>query len=304
MKKILIMLITLIAVGMAAFIWLKQTEPAIKTAAPQKAAKLAKVKHINLVALGDSLTEGIGDDKREQGYSGRVAKKIDKAYDVSVTMSNFGKAGDRSDQIQKRLNEQPKFQRAVKQANVIILTSGGNDLQQALLKNVFAKTPTELTAAIVSSQAAYQTKLTRLFRDIRTYNRQAPIFIFGNYNPLFVHFPQREDLNQDVTRFNTINRHVAKQDKNSYYVDAFDLTFGQYRTKKMRQSLDQQAKKMTKNSNSNQVMTATLMGETHVKNSWISETDNYHPNDTGYNYMSTQLYQVMRKEQEKWLIKH
>ncbi|AFS40350.1 MULTISPECIES: GDSL-type esterase/lipase family protein [Leuconostoc gelidum group] len=303
--KILIAFIVVAALGMVAFILLKQTQPSVKTALPQKAAKLAKVKRINLVTLGDSLTEGIGDDKGEQGYSGRIAKKIETQYNVAVTMSNFGKAGDRSDQIQERLNAQPKFQHAVKQANVIVLTSGGNDLQQSLLKNVFAKTPTDLTAAVVSDQATYQTKLTRLFHEIRTYNRQAPIFIFGNYNPLFVHFPQRKDLNQDVQLFNTINSHVAKQDKNGYYVGSFDLTFGQYRSKKMRQSLGQQAaKKTTENQNSDQAMTATLMGETHVKNTWISQTDNYHPNSIGYNYMTTQLYHVMRKEQEKWLIKH
>jgi len=303
--KILIAFIVVAIIGIVTFFWFKQTQPSVKNATPQRAAKLAKVKHINLVALGDSLTEGIGDDKGEQGYSGRIAKKIDTQYNVAVTMSNFGKSGDRSDQIQKRLNSQPKFQQAVKRANVIVLTSGGNDLQQSLLKNVFAKSPTDLTAAVVSDQTAYQTNLTRLFHDIRTYNNQAPIFIFGNYNPLFVHFPQRKDLNQDVTLFNTINRHVAKQDKNSYYVGAFDLTFGQYRTKKMRQSLDQQAvKKDTENPNNNQAMTATLMGETHVKNTWISQIDNYHPNNTGYNYMTTQLYQAMRKEQEKWLIKH
>jgi len=303
--KILITFAIVILLGMIAFIWLKQTQPSVKNASPQKAAKLAKVKHINLVTLGDSLKEGIGDDKGEQGYSGRIAKRIETQYNIAVNMSNFGKSGDRSDQIQERLTAQPKFQHAVKQANVIVLTSGGNDLQQSLLKNVFAKTPTDLTTAVVSEQTTYQTKLTRLFHEIRTYNRQAPIFIFGNYNPLFVHFPQREDLNQDVQRFNTINSHAAKQDKNSYYVDSFDLTFGQYRSKKMRQSLGQQAvKKATEDQNSNQDMTATLMGATHVNNTWISQTDNYHPNNIGYNYMTTQLYHVMRKEQEKWLIKH
>ncbi|GMA68296.1 hypothetical protein GCM10025884_19230 [Leuconostoc gelidum subsp. gelidum] len=74
--KILIAFIVVAALGMVAFILLKQTQPSVKTALPQKAAKLAKVKRINLVTLGDSLTEGIGDDKGEQGYSGRIAKKL------------------------------------------------------------------------------------------------------------------------------------------------------------------------------------------------------------------------------------
>ncbi|WP_220739356.1 GDSL-type esterase/lipase family protein [Leuconostoc miyukkimchii] len=302
MKKIIAGLLLLVMlVGVGVFGWQKQQQKS-KNADPVQAAKLAHVKHINLVALGDSLTEGVGDNKQEQGYSGRIAKKIKANYRVSVKMSNFGKAGDRSDQIQKRLTTQPNLQKAIKQADVIVLTAGGNDLQQSLLQNVFVKSPAKLSAAIKSEQSNYQYKLNTLFKNIRNYNQQAPIFIFGNYNPVFVHFPKRVDINQDVQLFNTVNREVAKQDKNSYYVGTFDLTFGQYQTKTQKKLLMTQATDVSKTAN--QQMTATLTGETHVKNSWISEADNYHPNDTGYNYMTKQLLNVMRREQSAWLIKH
>ncbi|CAM3122153.1 GDSL-type esterase/lipase family protein [Leuconostoc rapi] len=303
-KKVIFSTLLIILSCVAVIGWQKNKQNTLQVAGPEKAAKLAKVKHVNFVALGDSLTEGVGDEKHEQGYSGRIAKEIDTKYDIKVSMSNFGRSGDRSDQIQKRLQTQPDFQHAVEQAGAIIVTVGGNDLQQSLLKNISAKTPTDLSAAIATGQKQYENKLVDLFKVIRSRNSDAPIFIFGNYNPLFVHFPKREDLNKDVQLFNTVNRRVAVNDKNSYYVSLYQLTFGQYNNKKLRQTLNKKVKPISKKTDDNAEMTATLLGETTVKNNWISETDNYHPNNIGYNYMTTQLFNVMRKEQSTWLKAH
>lgn len=300
-KKIIFLAVLTILSCVAVFGWQKIKQKDLQVAEPAKAAKIARIKHINLVALGDSLTEGVGDEKHEQGYSGRIAKKIDKKYDITVSMSNFGKSGDRSDQIQKRLQTQPDFQREVGRANVILMTVGGNDLQQSLLKNISAKTPTDLSAAIVAGQKQYENKLADLFKAVRNQNSDAPIFIFGNYNPLFVHFPKRDDLNKDVQLFNNINRRVASNDKNSYYVSSYQITFGQYNNKELQQTLSNPVKPVTKKADVNAEMTATLLGESTVKNNWISETDNYHPNNVGYNYMTSQLFHVMRKEQSTWL---
>lgn len=300
-KKLVCLTLLIILSGITVIGWQQHKKNTLQVAVPKKAAQLAKVNHINLVALGDSLTEGIGDEKYEKGYSGRIAKKIDENYDIKVAMSNYGRAGDRSDQIQKRLQKQPDFQKAVGQANAIIVTVGGNDLQQYLLKNVSAKTPIALSAAIESTQKQYESNLINLFKVIRNQNSDAPIFIFGNYNPVYIHFPKREDLNKDVQLFNSVNRRVAASDKNSYYVSSYQLTFGQYDHKKLQQTLNEQVKPVTKNADDYKEMTTILLGKSTVKNNWISETDNYHPNNIGYNYMTTQLFNVMRKEQSTWL---
>lgn len=307
MKKKILMIylpILVILIGLGYFWYHWQTNATIQRATPRQAAKVAKVSAVNFVALGDSLTEGIGDDKNEQGYSGRIAQKVKQTYGVSVTMQNFGLAGDRSDQIRKRLNQNGNIQVAVQHANAIILTVGGNDLQQLLLQNMFSKTPEDLTKTVVRGKQAYQGKLTSLFSDIRRLNAQAPIFIFGNYNPLFVHFPKRTDFNQDVMLFNAVNQKVARHDKASYYVGTFDLTYGQYQTKADRERLVEEFDKSDLGNADFKDIQAVLEDKNNVSNQWITTIDNYHPNHIGYNYMATQLFEYLRKEQVTWLTKH
>ena len=71
MKKKILMIylpILVILIGLGYFWYHWQTNATIQRATPRQAAKVAKVSAVNFVALGDSLTEGIGDDKNEQGY--------------------------------------------------------------------------------------------------------------------------------------------------------------------------------------------------------------------------------------------
>lgn len=302
MKKVVVSFITMI-IALGAVIFGVHTFQTQTQNARSNHKTKQQVKHINLVALGDSLTEGVGDNNNLHGYSGRISKKINEQYKIPVSMSNFGKAGDRSYQIQQRLKNQSDFQEKIKQANVIVLTSGGNDLQQLLLENAFVKTRGQLTQAVKAGQTKYEKQLTALFQNIRQYNRNVPIFIFGNYNPLFVHFPNRTDLNSDVKLFNAVNYKLSQKDKNSYYVSTFDLTFGQYKTKSAQTTLSNQAQKQTSAKSQQQATTSALTGEMVTNNQWISSTDNYHPNNTGYNYMTNALFKVMRREQNQWLMK-
>ncbi|QEA59711.1 SGNH/GDSL hydrolase family protein [Leuconostoc koreense] len=303
MRKFAISLIAILLIGVGGFYGIKTWENQ-KNNLNQPQKSVQKVSHINLVALGDSLTEGVGDEKNMKGYSGRIAKKIQSQYNVGVTVSNFGKAGDRSDQIKKRLDTQQKFQKRLQGANVIVMTSGGNDLQQLLLKNVWATSPKTLSAAVKAGQQSYQQKLSALIADIRSYNAEAPIFIFGNYNPLYVHFADRPDFNDDVKLFNSINAQAAKEDGNAYFVSIFNLTYGQFKTTTQREGLITESASSNSNSNSNAAMTAVLTGKNNVNNAWISTEDNYHPNNKGYNYITAQLFNKMKKEAKQWLIKH
>ncbi|WP_195330489.1 GDSL-type esterase/lipase family protein [Leuconostoc lactis] len=300
-KYVTIGSIVLLLAGLGVGIWLTMQKPTLNTATPQQAAKIAKVNKVQLVALGDSLTEGVGDDGQQQGYTGRIAQQIQQKYDVDVTMANFGRSGDRSDQIQHRLATQSNMQSAMQHAQAIILTVGGNDLQQLLLKNQSAQSPEALTKAVKSGQSAYRQQLTTLFQTIRQYNPHAPIYIFGNYNPIFVHFPNRQDFNTDVELFNAINQEVAKADKNSHYVGIFDLTYGQYRTENARQKLIASAKVADQTTKNPDQFLKKLSDKPAFTNKWISTTDHYHPNKKGYDFMTTQLFQQMRRGQAAWL---
>ncbi|WP_369396173.1 SGNH/GDSL hydrolase family protein, partial [Paucilactobacillus hokkaidonensis] len=71
---------------------------------------------------------------KKGGYVSIIKQKVEKQDNTKVITSNFGVAGDRSDQILKRLNDQSNVQQKLKSADVIVMTVGGNDLMQTLEK--------------------------------------------------------------------------------------------------------------------------------------------------------------------------
>lgn len=253
---------------------------------------------INLVAIGDSLTEGIGDSQKKQGYVKRVAKLIEEKYSIDVNTKNYGKAGDRSDQILKRLTDSDKMQQGIKDADVIIMTVGGNDLQQSLMKSVLVKNDGQLKKQLKKQERLYDENLNKLVKKIRELNPKSEIFLFGNYNPIYVHFPDREILNTSVKQFNAINVLVTKNYPKMHYISIFkQLTYGQYQSKKAQKELIQQVKQenadFEKNLDNNVA---------EIKNDYITSLDNFHPNNKGYNYMAKTLFDKMKKY-NAWLLK-
>lgn len=260
---------------------------------------------IHFVAIGDSLTEGVGDTTKQQGYTKRTAHKIATRYDVTVKTANYGKAGDRSDQILARIKKQPQAVQDIKQADVIALTVGGNDLQQTLFKAIFAKSPQKVTNQVAKSMPDYTENLMKLVSFIEKHNRQAPIFLFGNYNPLYVYLANRPDLNADVRIYNGINANLAAADDQLYYVSTFrTLTYGQYTTKSAREKLEQQADEANRGSLHNKVVQKALSKSADTElNDYLTTLDHYHPNDTGYDKMSQLLMKRLVQKKSTWLEK-
>ena len=135
-KKGLLLLIGIVlAIAGGSGYWYHQQHSAPTTVKQTSQKDRIIKKRVTLVAIGDSLTHGQGDDKNEQGYVGRIKNKLQKHYHNRVTTYNYGVTGDRSDQMLKRLNEQPEMRANLKKADVIVMTVGGNDLMQKLESN-------------------------------------------------------------------------------------------------------------------------------------------------------------------------
>ena len=83
---------------------------------PQLLKKSKEV--IHYTAIGDSLTEGIGDLTNSGGFVPIVADDLKEHYNLNgVQTDNFGKNGDRSDQILKRIKEKPEIQKGLASAD-------------------------------------------------------------------------------------------------------------------------------------------------------------------------------------------
>ncbi|MBM7543851.1 lysophospholipase L1-like esterase [Weissella beninensis] len=253
---------------------------------------------LKLVALGDSLTEGMGDSTKQGGYTQRLAKLINNKLVVPTKVLNYGNSGDRSDQINQHLTNSTQQQIAIKKADAIIMTVGGDDLIQKIGGSVLDRSAKELTQAIKASEPEYTAKLTKLMQSIRRYNKTAPIFVFGNYNPLYVYFANLQSINTSVIAYNNINKKIVKK-YHGYYVSTFkQLTFGQYQSALAKQKLLQEA-----NASSVEGVVKTLHENkiTDEKNAYIAKSDHFHPNSKGYNYMTKKLYATMIKHKATWL---
>lgn len=59
--------------------------------------------HINYIAIGDSLTEGVGDSTNQGGFIPLLSKDLESHYHVTVNAQNYGISGNTSQQIVKRM---------------------------------------------------------------------------------------------------------------------------------------------------------------------------------------------------------
>lgn len=263
--------------------------------APVRRERVVK-KHIKMVAIGDSLTYGQGDENHNGGYVGIIKKKIEKHYHTSVSTANYGVSGDRSDQILSRFNHQKKIRKDIRQADVITMTVGGNDLMQTLQNEVMDSKQKEINTAVNKAGQTYQQKLVRLLTAIRHENRTAPIFVVSIYNPVYAYFANVTVISRSVAQWNKITEQTVGQTDNAYFVNVNHLlSYGQYKTSKQRQKLidDDQAK-----GDSNLSQKQVIAIQKHDKknlNQYISPDDNFHPNHNGYEQIAKRLFASMQK---------
>lgn len=278
-------------------LWYHHSKLSTQTVTNQ--TKTQRVTALKLVALGDSLTHGVGDTTNKGGFVYRIAKTIKAQQNVAVTTDNFGKTGDRSDQILARLNASKSQQAAVKSANVITLTVGGNDLMQTLQQNVAALLTNTLNKKMPSAEGAYQQRLQKLLTKIRQLNAHAPIFVFSIYNPFYVYFPTLTDLSKYTNEWNDVTKSLVAKTNAAYFVDINNqLSQGQY-YHKSKTKLEQTTYLNLSSLSSGKL--ESLLANQKEKNDYLSSADHFHPNNKGYDYMTARLYSVMMKHTTEWL---
>jgi len=140
-------------------------------------------KKLYVVGLGDSLTQGVGDELKKGGYFGRLTTEemIDWKGVKSVQADNLAKRGRKSDQLIEQL-EDKKIRTIVKNADIIILTIGGNDIMKVVKRDLFELKKSHFRKEL----KAYGKRLDELFGMIREVNSDAVIIATGLYNPVTI----------------------------------------------------------------------------------------------------------------------
>lgn len=229
MKKKTTLITTFIAVTLSllwifSFGWSIQDFFAGKTMANENKPTEAKApkkeievkNNLTVVALGDSLTRGTGDEAGK-GYVGFVTENLEQRLKPQkVTVYNLGINGQTSTNLLQQL-AQPNVKNQISSADVILMTIGGNDLFQKgdTLYNLNMENVQQL-------QQQYLSNLEQIFSIIRQNNNQATVFILGLYNP-FIDLDKSQTTNEIIRTWNYATEAVTGKYDKIVFVPTFDL---------------------------------------------------------------------------------
>ncbi|HFI0143163.1 TPA: SGNH/GDSL hydrolase family protein [Streptococcus suis] len=225
------------------------------------------------LALGDSLTEGVGDLTGQGGFVPLLAQSLTNEYGYEVAYQNFGISGNTSNQILKRMKEDKDLKLALEQADLLTMTVGGNDLRKVIVKNL-----TNLKVSTFDKPAKeYGKRLESIIKTARQQNADLPVYILGIYNPLYLSFPELTEMQTVVDKWNQTTQHITEKYKDVYFVDINDLLY---------KGLEGEL--------------GISQSNPSTTNNLLYEEDHFHPNNTGYEIMKKALLEKMYETEKSW----
>jgi len=171
-------------------------------------------KHVNLVAIGDSLAHGLGDASG-RGFVGDVSQMY-RQQGKLVVESNLGIDGLTSRGLRNEVG-QPEVQNLLKTANVVLISIGGNDLNNA------AGLPNLNRARIDAANQDFNRNLTDIVTRIRQTNKTAAIVVIGLYNPYGQVSATVQQTNGIVQSWNADEARIVDAVPGAVVVQTFDL---------------------------------------------------------------------------------
>lgn len=228
---------------------------------------------LTYIALGDSLTEGVGDTTGQGGFVPLLAQSLVNDYGYEVDYKNFGVSGNTSNQILKRMSEDESIKDYLKKADFMTLTVGGNDLRKVILSNF-----SNLKISTFTKPAKdYSKRLEKIIQTAHQANPNLPIYVVGIYNPFYISFPEMTEMQTIVDNWNQTTEQVTQKFKNVYFVPINDLLY---------KGLDGESG------------VSQVSGQSG--NNLLYEEDNFHPNNTGYEMIKKAVMEEMNETKESW----
>lgn len=168
-----------------------------------------------IVAMGDSLTRGTGD-AGGKGYIGYLVEQLQEKSNEDITIHNLGVTGYRSHQLLELVKKE-EVKRQIGQADIVVITIGGNDLFQS------GQTLLSLDIQKVEQlQKSYLANLEQILSQIRETNEEAVIYLVGLYNP-FIDLSDAQVTTDVVRQWNFETSKRLDRYPNTVYVPTFDL---------------------------------------------------------------------------------
>ncbi|MBN2908513.1 hypothetical protein JQC72_03140 [Polycladomyces sp. WAk] len=144
---------------------------------------------LHYLALGDSVALGKGASR---GYAAEVADRL-KQHQLPVQLDNQGVSGQTSSQLWTALRN-PEMKRKIRQADLITITIGGNDVLKVALQHSH---PWEAISSFDDIRDGFVHHLDQILTLIRQENPSAVVLVTSLYNPIppeAFYFPLAEKL--------------------------------------------------------------------------------------------------------------
>ncbi|WP_338472940.1 GDSL-type esterase/lipase family protein [Niallia sp. XMNu-256] len=174
-------------------------------------------KDLRIVSIGDSLTEGSGDETENGGYVG-ILNHTFEDNQLNIKIENHGKRGNRTDHLVKRL-DQKNIASSIKKADIVLITIGANDIMKVVKDNF-----SNLTMEPFNSEIGeYQERLRAIFHKMKELNPDVHIYLIGFYNPFEQYFSHIEGLGVIVTNWNEAGKAVTEEFEHVSFIPTSDL---------------------------------------------------------------------------------
>lgn len=274
-RKILEMILYCLVTFLVCFFlvnWLLPSAEPVMT----KPSTSAKKKVVTYVAIGDSLTKGVGDSTNQGGFVPLLAQSLTNESGLEFKAINYGVSGNTSGQILSRMQEKKEIRKDLKQAQLLTITVGGNDLRKAILEDT---SNLDLDRFYKPSKT-YVKNLKQIIELARKDNPDLPIYVVGIYNPLYLNFPDLTELQTLVDQWNQRTEETLSAYQGVYFVPINDLLY--------------------KGIDGKSGVTESELGKETVTNDALYDEDSFHPNNTGYEIIKEAVLEKIHATEKKW----
>ena len=274
-RKILEMILYCLVTFLVCFFlvnWLLPSAEPVMT----KPSTSAKKKVVTYVAIGDSLTKGVGDSTNQGGFVPLLAQSLTNETGLEFKAINYGVSGNTSGQILSRMQEKKEIGKDLKQAQLLAITVGGNDLRKAILED----TSNLDLDRFEKASKTYEKNLKQIIELARKDNPDLPVYVVGIYNPLYLNFPDLTELQTLVDQWNQRTDETLSAYQGVYFVPINDLLY--------------------KGIDGKSGVTESELGKETVTNDALYDEDSFHPNNTGYEIMKEAVLEKIHATEKKW----
>jgi lysophospholipase L1-like esterase len=171
---------------------------------------------LKIVALGDSITYGLGDPLKK-GYVGRFKDRYEGYKGSRVEVANFGIPRYTTNNLIELLKYE-RIRREINECDYIILYIGTNDFRRCASYQFDRLDLKKMDAG----KEKFSKNLQRIFAKIRKENPSAPIIVMGLYHP-YTDLKKGKQIRRVINGWNREIVRVAAHYEPVTYVATMDL---------------------------------------------------------------------------------